>query len=164
MTTGARSYLGVLTPVAPGRAKALEATLSGLPKGAGSPLARVPGTHYGRWLVVNRMGPELLLFSAVSDTPCRDYLRLLHLHLGPEADLVWSHCTGWPGAGDGDAAVAWLESHAIGPSLSFGTWQASVEQICTAVALRARLLSFAVSHQDREPVALRRAFLEEFGP
>jgi hypothetical protein len=164
VTTGARSYFGVLTPVAPGRAKALEANLSGLAKGEGSPLARVPGTHYGRWLMVNRMGSELLLFSAVSDTPERDYLRLLHLHLGAEADLVWSHCTGWPGAGDADAAVAWLESHAIGPSLSFGTWQASVDQICAALALRARVLSFALSQQDSEPVALQRAFLQEFGP
>lgn len=163
-TAAPRSYLGVLAPVVPGRAAALETALSELPTGDGSPLAQVPGTHYGRWLVVTRMGSELLSFSAVSDAPCRDYLRLLPVHLGPVADVVWSHCVGWPGASSGEAAVAWLEAHAIEPSLSFGTWQAGVEEICTAVALRARLLRFVLAHQDAEPVRLQQAFLHEFGP
>jgi hypothetical protein len=157
-----RSYVAVLTPVSTGRVPALEAALDGLPTGGASPLAAVPGTHYGRWLVVNRLGPDMLLFSAVADLSPRDYLPLLYRHLGPVADRIWSHCTGWPGAGD--AAVAWLEAHRIEPSLSFGTWQAGVEEIRAAVALRQRLRAFVLTHQGAKAPALHREFVEEFGP
>jgi len=162
VTHPVRSYVGVLAPVAPGRGAPLQAALAGLPTGEASPLARVPATHYGRWLIVDRMGPDLLLFSAVSDLPWRDYVPVLLHHLGPVADRIWSHCSGWPGA-DGDA-VGWLNAHAIEPSLSFGTWQAGVEEIRQAVAVRARVLSFVLAHQGDKPAALQRAFVEKFGP
>ena len=157
-------FIAVVSPVLPGRRASLEAIVSHLPTGERSPLATVPGIHYGRWLIVTRMGGELLSFSAVSDSPPRDFFRLLREHMADVVDEVWSHCTGWPGTRDEAAMETWMEARTIDASLRFGTWHAAVDEIRAALRRRAQVLQFAVAHQSLAPAALQRAFFQEFGP
>ncbi len=49
----------VLTPIVPGERDALESHLVGLGTApGGSPLARVPGTHFARWVIVPDFATE----------------------------------------------------------------------------------------------------------
>ena len=53
--SGQAYALTVLTPILDGHEAELTAHLDALPEGEASPLARVPGTHLGRWVVIDQV-------------------------------------------------------------------------------------------------------------
>ena len=163
----------MLTPVLEGRAEDLHGTLERFPAGAHSPLARVPGLHFSRWVIVPRLvyGAEpqrrdrlerpQLVFTSTFDGPVDQHVSTLLDALGTSADDVWSHCAGWPGRAE---AKAWLLAHRVRTGLFVAAYpQASVADVRGALDARERLLALAEEAQRTGAQATRRRFLEEFG-
>jgi hypothetical protein len=153
--------IAVLAPVEPGREEALRAAIAALPTGGASPFARLPGTHFGRWVVLDRPGPDpRLVFSVVADATTTDYLRAA-LRVESFASL-WADCLGWP---DGDEVekVRWLENHLVPATLPFGTNPARVEAITAGLTLSGRLRAFVVTTRTADPRSLRTAFGQDLG-
>ena len=172
--SGQAYALTVLTPILDGHAAELAAHLDALPEGAASPLARVPGTHLGRWVVIDQvkymghgqrhrdsLSAARLLFTANLDGDVDAYLERLQAGLGEDADAIWGHCRGYPGRGP--AFAPWLRKHELESALFFAAYGGmTVEQVHANVGRRQRLIEFALEAQGLEPEALKSRFLEAF--
>jgi hypothetical protein len=172
--------LTVMTPVVRGHESRLARTLDALPVGADSPLARVHGTHFARWVLIDNvvfqggrqrrdsLRAARLLFTSNFDgahAGGRDaYLSALHGGLGEVADEIWSHCEGYPGSGDAGAFARYLAAHQLDTALFFGAYpQLTVEQARTGLDARRRLLDLAMRTRGVRAAELKAAFLAEFG-
>jgi hypothetical protein len=172
--SGQAYALTVLTPILDGHAEALTAHLDVLPEGAGSPLARVPGTHLGRWVVIDHVKYQghgqrrrdhlpaaRLLFTSNFDGELDPYLAQLQTALGEDADAVWGHCRGYPGRGAGFAP--WIKAHQLEAALFFAAYgDRTLEQVHADVAKRKRLIEFALEAQGLPPDELKSRFLRAF--
>jgi hypothetical protein len=172
--SGQAYALTVLTPIVDGHATELTAHLDALPEGDASPLARVPGTHLGRWVVIDQVKYEghgqrhrdslaapRLLFTSNFDGDLDPYLEKLQTGLGEDADAIWGHCRGYPGRGGGFAP--WLKAHQLEAALFFAAYGGhTVEQVHANVDKRTRLIEFALEAQGLEPEQLKSRFLERF--
>jgi hypothetical protein len=166
------STISSLTPVLAGRKAELEEELARLPHGTGSPLARVTGTHFARWVVVpylqDRRGEPLddtsyLLFTSWFDGPAEAYLDVLMERMRSEADAIWAYCVGYPGTGSAADFRAYLLAHRIEPSYPFVAYPGvTVGHILACLELRDQLAAFAVVAQGSEPAQLRRSWAETF--
>jgi hypothetical protein len=174
--TGGRGvvHLTALVPVRPNRVEPLRATLCALPTGSDSPFAAVPGTHFARFVVVDRLGargsepdmaidPPRLLVAINCDGSADRYLVTLCSDFGPMTDRIFGECEGFAGSNHPSAFAAWLRSYEVAPTLPFATVDAPADRIRTATVARDRLSAFAVRTQGLEPKALRDAWREEFG-
>lgn len=169
-----------LTPIQPGRAEELRTHLQCLPRQNRSPLAGVPGTHFGRWVVLDRvfhdswperyevLDPAYLLFTAVFDRTSGDararYLNSLLSGLGSEADAIWGACQGWPGTDDPQACSAYLREHQCDAQFLFAGYPGKVAEIRRTLANRERLVDFVRRAQSLPPDQLRSAFAATFAP
>jgi hypothetical protein len=157
--------VAVLLGVRPERVGALRAAVAALGPGDASPVAALGLTHMARFVVVEERFPDgpCLLFSAEADAEAGAYLR----HVAERLDAarpVWALCDGCPDPADAAALAAWLEGHRVRSGFSVRPYRrATVDDVRTALDLRARLAAFAARTQDLEPVALQRAWREEFG-
>jgi hypothetical protein len=172
--SGQAYALTVLTPILDGHAAELTAHLDALPEGDASPLARVPGTHLGRWVVIDQvkyqghgqrhrdaLTASRLLFTSNFDGELDPYLEKLQTGLGEDADAIWGHCRGYPGRGAGFAP--WLKAHQIEAALFFAAYgDHTVEQVHANLDKRTRLIEFALEAQGLEPEELKSRFLERF--
>jgi hypothetical protein len=172
--SGQAYALTVLTPILDGHAAELTAHLEALPEGEASPLARVPGTHLGRWVVIDQvkyqghgqrhrdaLNASRLLFTSNFDGELDPYLEKLQTGLGEDADAVWGHCRGYPGRGAGFAS--WLKAHQLEAALFFAAYGGhTVEQVHANLDKRTRLIEFALEAQGLEAEELRSRFLETF--
>ena len=98
--------LTVLTPILADGVSALAAHLDTFGPEAASPLARVPGTHFARWVILDdvvyqggrqrrdALRASRLLFTSNFDGSLDGYLETLRSSLGADADAVWGHCAG----------------------------------------------------------------------
>jgi hypothetical protein len=167
--------LTVLTPIVPGAETALEAYLEALPQD-GSPLARLPRTHFGRWVIVedfvpdpsdrhpDTLGCRYLVFSVTIDGDASSYLDELCEELADEADHIWGRCIGAPHPTRGPALKRYLLHNQIHTTLFFSAYpESTVADVNHALAVRNQALAFAVGAQGLEPAALQQAFREEFG-
>lgn len=177
MTAHERNALLVMTPILPDREDELREILRGFRTAGPSPLARLPRTHEGRWVIVqdffndpSQRKPEhlacsYLLFSCHFDGPPYAYLNELCEMMAPEARAIWGCCAGCPPDAPAAALKAYLQHNAVGerffmtgPFLS-----ASVAEIRAGIALRRRLQDFVYESQGLPPEELQRRFGEEFG-
>jgi hypothetical protein len=172
--SGQAYALTVLTPIIDGHATELTVHLDALPEGDASPLARVPGTHLGRWVVIDQvkyqghgqrhrdsLAAPRLLFTSNFDGDLDPYLEKLQTGLGEDADAIWGHCRGYPGRGGGFAS--WLKAHQLEAALFFAAYGGhTVEQVHANVDKRTRLIEFALEAQGLEPEQLKSRFLERF--
>jgi hypothetical protein len=172
--SGQAYALTVVTPILDGHAAELTAHLDALPEGEASPLARVPGTHLGRWVVIDQvkfqghgqrrrdsLAAARLLFTSNFDGELDAYLEQLQTGLGEDADAVWGHCRGYPGRGPGFAP--WLKAHQLEAALFFAAYGGqSLEQVRANLDVRARAIAFALEAQGLEPEALKARFMEAF--
>lgn len=173
--SGQAYALTVLAPIIDGHEGELVAHLEGLGEGDASPLARVPGTHIGRWVVIDdvifqgagqrkrdRLPPRLL-FSSNHDGDVEPYLERLRTGMADEADAIWGHCRGYPGHADGPAFAAWMREHMLGAALFFAAYGGmTVEQVHANVERRRKLLDFALTAQGLPAAELKRRFMETF--
>jgi hypothetical protein len=172
---GQARALTLLAPVEPGRASDLAEALDALPGGAESPLARVHGTHFARWVLLDQVvyqGPPQrrdtwkaprLLFTSNFDGPLEAYLEALRTGLGADGDAIFGHCSGYPGRADAQAWAAWLRARTVTSSLFFAAYgEQTVHEVKANLDLRARLMAFALDGQGLAPAELQARFKEAF--
>ncbi len=164
------THLTVITAVKPGRHDELRALLRSLPTGAGSPFAGIPGTHNGRWALIDTsasstaplraggLASPMLVCSAVIDSTPAQWLSALLDELGGLADEIWEHCPGWPTTDH----VGYLLAHQVMPHLGFATWDEPAEEIRQALDRRGQLVDFAVRTQGLPAAELLEAYRQEF--
>jgi hypothetical protein len=175
-TSGQAYGLTVLTPIRDGHETQLARYLDLLQGGEDSPFARVPGTHFARWVVIGDVvyeGPRQrrdrltlgrLLFTSNFDGPVAPYLEALRIGLGEAADSVWDHCEGYPGRDDPGAFASYMRRHQIESALFFAAYgDRTVEQVRRSLALRRDVIDFALSAQGMDAAALQAAFTERLG-
>jgi hypothetical protein len=172
--SGQASALTVLTPIAPGAQDDLRRYLEGL-RTSGSPLARLPRTHFGRWVIVADLVPDgerdpdhlatpYLLFTACFDGALDTYLDELCGELAAEAPAIWGRCLGAPQPATGAALKAYLRAHHAKTGYFVAAYpQATVGQVRAALEQREQVIAFARSAQGMDPVQLQKAFLEQVG-
>jgi hypothetical protein len=172
--SGQAYALTVIAPIAPGAADGLRGYLEGLRAGP-SPLARLPRTHFGRWVIVEDLVPEdergpahldapQLLFTACFDGERDSWLDELGRELATEAAEIWGRCAGAPAPAAGAALKDYLLAHQITTGFFVAAYpEATVADVRAALAQRARLIAFAKSAECMEPAELQRAFLEQVG-
>lgn len=172
---GQAHSLTVLCAIREGHESALARYLNALESGSASPLSRVARTHFARWVVLGDVVYEgkgrrdhlklgQLLFTSNFDGGDLDsYLESLRSGLGPAADEIWGHCTGYPGSEDGAAFAAYMRRHHVESSLFFAAYgERTVDQVKASLAARRRVIAFAMSSQGMAPAALKAAFEESF--
>jgi hypothetical protein len=173
--SGQAYALTVLTPIEHGREEPLTAYLDALGDGDASPLARVPGTHLARWVVIGQVKHQdgqrrrdalkapRLLFTSNFDGDLDPYLEALRTGLAGDADAIWGNCTGYPGHQDAAGFSAWIRHHQIEASLFFGAYgDQTVAEVHANVAARTSLIEFALETRGLDPAALQARFLERF--
>ena len=174
-TFGGARALTLLAPVEPGRASRLAALLDGLPGGDESPLARVHGTHFARWVVLDELvyqGPSQrrdrwkaprLLFTTNFDGGLEPYLEALRTGLGADGDAIFGHCLGYPGSTEAGTWNAWVLARRVPSDLFFAAYgDRTVEQVRADLDRRDRLIAFALEAQGLEPAVLQSRFAEVF--
>jgi len=167
--------LTMLAPIQGGHESALADALNDLPLREGSPLARVPGTHFARLVVIDapvyQGAPQKrdswkasrLLFTSNFDAPLERYLDRLRTGLDTDGDTIFGHCVGYPGRADAQAWTTWLLAHRVKSSLFFGAYgDQTVQRVHDNVATRARLIGFALEAQGLAPADLQVRFREAF--
>jgi hypothetical protein len=173
--SGQAYALTVLTPILEGHAQDLAEHLEALPEGAGSPLARVHGTHLARWVVIDQvkhqgrgqrrrdaLSHSRLLFTSNFDGELDPYLEALRTGLGDDADAVWGHCRGYPGR-DRTRFAGWLRAHSLEAALFFAAYgDHTLEQVRADLETRRRLVEFALGAQGLAAPDLKARFLQAF--
>ena len=105
-----------------------------------------------------------LLFTSNFDGNLDPYVEALRTGLGAGADTIWGHCLGFPGRDDAGAPSRYLRHHQIDSSLFFAAYgDRTVEDVKRGLAVRARLVDFALWAQDLAAPELKAAFMQEFG-
>jgi hypothetical protein len=173
--SGQAYALTVLTPIEHGREAALTDYLDTLGDGDASPLARVPGTHLARWVVIGQVKHQegqrrrdalkapRLLFTSNFDGELDPYLDALRTGLAGDADAIWGNCTGYPGHQDAAGFSSWIRRHQIEAALFFGAYgDQTVGEVHANVAARTGLIEFALETRGLDPAALQARFLEQF--
>lgn len=168
--------LTVLTPIMPGSEDALRAYLEQLPRG-GSPLAKLPRTHFGRWVIVpeivndpeqpsdDHLSCQYLLFTSNFDGSLDSYLDELCSRLAAEAREIWGRCVGCPATAAGAELKAYLLHNQIDTGFFVAAYpDATVTKVKDSLRTRERMIEFAVRAQAMEPSELQRSFREEFAP
>jgi len=167
-----------MTPVKPGEEGALAEYLHALRGRGPSPLAKLPRTHLGRFVIVRdfhndpawkprceeHLDLPYLIFTSNFDGDLDSYLDELCEKLDPEAKEIWGRCVGCPERAQGAALKAYLEHNQIHTGIFFAAYgDATVGTVRQSLRQRERMIEFAVASQGLEPEELQRAFLEEFG-
>lgn len=163
--------LAVLLPVLGGEEQTLGARLKALPGGDESPFATLSSTHFARLVLVPNMRdgadrvlpdvPALLFFSAEFDVPVSGYLEALCALMPREVDEIFELCEGYPGVASPRRFKRWLLDHRVPPGFSIqGNPGATAGDVVESLALRDRIIEFAVQTQGLEPEALLEAWRE----
>lgn len=174
--SGQAYSLTVITPIVNGHEAQLARYLDGLQSGDQSPLARVRGTHFARWVVIDDViyeGPDegerehlkhaRLLFTSNFDGELDPYLEGLRTGLSDSADAIWGNCVGYPGSGDARVFADYMRHHQIDSSLFFAAYgDRTVEEVKGSLALRIKFVGFALKAQGLAASELKAAFLREF--
>jgi hypothetical protein len=169
------SALTVFTPIVAAREGELRDYLDCLAPERG-PLAKVPGTHFGRFVVVRDFTPDAtqrhpehlpapyLVFSATVDGPVERWLDSMCALMADEAARVWGACAGAPDPPAGPALKAYLLHNRVRSSLFFSAYpNATVETVRASLECRRRTAALAQRTQGMAPAELQQAFLAEFG-
>jgi hypothetical protein len=167
-----------MTPVKPGEQDALAAYLRGLCDRGRSPLARLPRTHLGRFVIVDdfhndpsyrqrreeHLDLPYLIFTSNFDGDLDSYLDELCERLAPEAKEIWGRCVGCPESASGAELKAYLKHNQIQTGMFFAAYgEAPTATVKRSLRQRERMTEFAVATQGLEPAELQRRFLDEFG-
>ena len=163
-----------MCPVEPDMLQALLAKLRHLPRGTTeSPLRKTERTHFGRWVVMERLCDEdgdpssdeltvpYLLFTANIDGDEASYLRILVERSQDDMHEIWSHCIGYRHAGDDAGLVDYLLANRIPTHLFFAPYPtATVQKVASAVNLRKEFIDFAVRSDGIAVADLRQNFFD----
>ena len=162
---GVAYSLTVIAPIVAGReAEAREAT-EALPADL---LAGLSNLHFSRIHVVSDLvfqGPQQrhrdrlrashLIFTSTFDGELEPYLEALR----PIADTWWQFCVGYPG----EDFARWVREHQLDSALFASAHpEATVPGVLDSLALRDRIIDFAIEARALETAELQRRFRDEF--
>ena len=103
-----------------------------------------------------------LVFTSTIDGELDPYLDALARSV-PEADEWWGRCAGYPGRTDLAAFRAWVRARRVETNLfQSAIPDAKVGEIHEALALRERVIDFAVDTQGLDAAALQERFRSTF--
>jgi hypothetical protein len=173
--SGQAYALSILTPILDGHEQELTAHLEALGEGDDSPLARVPGTHIARWVVIggvvfqgagqrrrDSLSPRLL-FSSNHDGEVGAYLESLRTGMGADADAIWGHCRSYPGHAEGPGFAAYMRAHTLDAALFFAAYGGmTVEQVHNNLDRRRKLLDLVLEGQRLDATDLKTRFMDSF--
>ena len=173
--TGTAYALTVFTAILPGRTEEVREVIETVPRGKASPLARLRSLHLSRLQIFDKLvyqgAPQkpdklkndYLVFTSVFDGELDPYLDSIAQLLPVEADSWWKHCVGYPGLGDRTAFRRWIRHNQIHTSLfAVASPGVSVQEVVDALALRERVLEFAIATQGMDAAALQAEFRKTF--
>jgi hypothetical protein len=172
---GTALALTVFARVLPGHEDELQEHIDTLPLGPDSPLARLGMLHLSRTQIFRALvhqGPAQkhtddlchahLLFTSTIDGDLDPFLDAI-AHSVPEADGWWGHCVDYPGRQDLAAFRAWMLARRVPTNLFASAMpRATVSDVREAVALRERVIDFAVAAQSLDAIRLQQRFRAEF--
>jgi Dyp-type peroxidase family len=167
-----RAGLAALFPIVAGHERELGQRVKALPRGERSPFARLECTHFARLVVLPSQRypagpgqenlPACLLFSSEFDITPEGYLEALCARMAAEADRIFGHCNGYPGVSTPPRFQRWVLDHRVKAGFSIhGNADAEVGRIRRSLALRKRLIAFAVTTRDDAPPALLQRWRSE---
>lgn len=166
-----------LTPIGPGKEADLRAFLDQLHVN-GSPLARLPRTHMGRWVIIedfyhdpawkqpkeDHLDLDYLNFTSNFDGDLNSYLDELCEALAPEAPQLWGRCVGCPENPSADELKRYLKHNQIDCGFFYAAYGGStVVEVKAALRQRDQVIAFATRSQGLSPEQLQKAFVAEFG-
>lgn len=174
---GQASAFMALTPIKAGHEDLLRADLEALGSGEGpSPLARLPRTHFGRWVVcedfvtdssqggADTMGCPHLIFTCCIDGDIQSYLEELCAELAPETRMIWRHCINAPDPAEGADLVRYLRHNQIDTGLFYSAYpNTTVGEVRRVLRQQAALRALAVDAPMLSAEELQRRFLAEVG-
>jgi hypothetical protein len=172
--TGTAYALTVFTAIIPGHERELLETIESLPRGKASPLARLGTVHTSRLQIFDHLvhqGPSqtpdalkssYLIFTAAFDGALEPFLDAM-LDRIPECDSWWRHCVAYPGLAARTAFKRWIRHNQVHTSLfAVNSPNRSVAEVEESLALRERLLDFAVASQGLSATDLQTRFRQTF--
>jgi hypothetical protein len=147
--------------------------LATLPTGADSPFAIAPGTHLARLVVMDdviyvgmpaceeHLSSKYLVFESNFDGDLDTYLTGLATTIPQHLDAIWSHCTGYPGAGDAQAFARYMKACQIDTTFFFAAVNdKSVTQTLVALQTQRAVADFVATHQGVDAAQTQREFIE----
>lgn len=171
---GTAYALTVFTAIIPGHEKELLATIESVPRGVQSPLARLGIVHTSRLQIFDHLvhqGPSqrpdslksnYLVFTAAFDGELEPFLDSI-LDRIPEADGWWRHCVGYPGLAARAEFKRWIRHNQIHTSLfAVNSPNRSVSDVVESLAVREKVLEFAISAQGLDAAELQAHFRQTF--
>lgn len=171
---GTAYALTVFTAIVPGHEKEVLTTIESVARGARSPLARLGTVHTSRLQIFDHLvhqGPSqrpdalksnYLVFTAAFDGELEPFLDSILDHM-PEADGWWRHCVGYPGLSGRAGFKQWIRHNQIETSLfAVNSPNRSVSDVVESLALREKVLEFAMSAQGLTAAELQARFRHAF--
>lgn len=168
--------LTTFAPILPGHEGAVREHIESLPKGTESPLARLEQLHFSRLHIFDELvyqgAPQqpdtlksaYLVFTGSFDGELDRFLDDLCAKVGADADAWWGHCVAYPGTIDPVAFGRWIRHNQIGTALYASAYpNESVADVREALALRSRVLDFAIDAQGLDAAELKSRFDTAFG-
>ena len=151
--------------------------LAGLRTDEGSPFALAPGTHLARLAVMDdviyvgapaceeHLKSKYLVFESNCDGELDAYLAGLARTVPEALDAIWSHCVGYPGAGDVAAFIAYMKACQLETTFFFAaindkTLPEALRALQTQHAVTSFIASHPVSGREFAPERLKAEFLE----
>jgi hypothetical protein len=172
--TGTAYALTVFTAIIPGHEAEVRTTIEGLPRGPKSPIARLGTVHTSRLQIFDRLvyqGPSqkrdslnsnYLVFTAAFDGELEPFLDSVVDRL-PEADSWWRHCVAYPGLAERAPFKRWIRHNQIPTSLfAVNSPNERVSDVVESLALREKVLDFAISAQGLDAGELQKRFQRTF--
>jgi hypothetical protein len=146
--------------------------LSRLPTDETGPFALAPFTHLARLVVMDdviyvgmpsceeHLKFKYLVFEANLDGDLDTYLTELAKTVPMQLDAIWSHCVGYPGAGDPHEFIRYMKACQIETTFFFAAVNdKSVTQTLKALQTQQAVADFIASHQGVRPALLQKEFL-----
>jgi hypothetical protein len=167
--------LTVITPIQPGAEDELTNHLQRLTHES-SPFAKLPRTHFGRWVVVpgfvqaegqpkpDLLSTQYLLFTSNFDGDRDSYLDHLCGALGDEAAAIWGRCVGCPSPASGAELKAYLLHNQVRTGFFYAAYpEATVPTVQAAIGVREKMIALARDTQGFEAAQVQQAFDAAFG-
>jgi hypothetical protein len=167
---GQATALTTLTAIKHGHEQRLREVLESFPPAGGSPLAKVGGTHFARWVIVPQLVyghrpqkpdtllSQYLLFTSTFDGPAEAYFAGMCGQMPSEIEAVWGNCVGYPGL---SGFPDYLEQHRIRTGLFVAAYPtATLAEVRVALELRGRLIDLATRAHGLDDASLRSEFLK----
>jgi len=174
---GAVYGLTILSPIiddktaVPSHDLQLREYLASLPTGEDSPFALAPGTHLARLVVMDDvvyvgmpsceelLKSKYLVFESNLDGDLDTYLSGLARTVPQHLDAIWSHCVGYPGAGDTQAFIDYMKTCQLETTFFFAAVNdKNVTQTLRALQTQRAVADFIADHQGMKPEQLQIEF------